>query len=290
VTKLRAKMQNGGLVRAINAWRGWAADEKKTRVMLARFAKRMLNAQVLASFASWYEYLELRRKLRYHLQEIFNRLTNGALYGAWGVWMGMVNAQRQVERDSNELQFMTGKAREEAEAKIADKERRKAKAMELIQRMAHGAQAKVFLDWKANVKEIKEERIKIKRFLMKMTMRCVVSALAQWTHFCKERKFLRSFLYRSLGGKEAKLKMAGFRRWKDTTRELKPLELVHGTVRRPPPAPFFFSPPHPTHRWSWTSWCRRSKLSWSRRWPRTSCSWPTSGTSRRTRWRPPSGT
>ncbi|GMH93971.1 hypothetical protein TrVE_jg11674, partial [Triparma verrucosa] len=230
IAKVAAKIQNGVLVRVINAWRSFTTENVRQRVLLERFGKKLKNSAILASFVSWLEWMEARNRLKYLAQQIFNRLTNGQTYAAFSVWLEEVERQRAIEKESKDLAFMNEKDREAAEAKIRERERKRAKALEAIQRALHGTVAKVFFAMKSDYQQAKAERVKIARFLTKMKMRCVVSAIATWTDYCAKRRFLKGVINRFVFGKSLRLLSAGFLHWRYTTNQLKQMELEHGTV------------------------------------------------------------
>ncbi|GMH51518.1 hypothetical protein TrRE_jg2619, partial [Triparma retinervis] len=230
IKKVAARMQNGVLVRVINAWRGFAQNSVREKVMLARFAKRLKNSAMISSFASWQEWIGLRQRLRYLTQKIVNRITNSEVFAAFNLWSGFVEQQMKEERFRKELQFMGIQEREAAEQILKDKERRRQKALEAIQKSLHGALAKTFIALKNHAAERKVERVKIARFLTKLKNRAAVSALSTWVDYCENRRFLRGIINRFVFGKAVRLQSAAWRHWKDTHAGLKQLELEHGTV------------------------------------------------------------
>jgi hypothetical protein len=127
VTRLRAKMQNSGLVRCLLSWAGYAKEEKENRVKLARFAMRLKNGCLIGAFSGWQEFVALRLRLRFLALKTFNRLANAQTFGAWEVWMGLVEEGREKERKEHELQFLTGKEREDELARLAEAEKKKQK-------------------------------------------------------------------------------------------------------------------------------------------------------------------
>ncbi|GMH72166.1 hypothetical protein TrLO_g7135, partial [Triparma laevis f. longispina] len=230
IARVAAKIQNGVLVRVINAWRSFTSENIRQRVLLARFGKKLKNSAMLASFVSWLEWLEARNRLKYLAQQIFNRLTNGQTYAAFGVWVEEIQRQKAIEKESTDLAFMNEKDREAAEAKIRERERKKQKGLEMIQRMVNGVLAKVFFAMKNDYQQAKAERVKIARFLTKIKMRCVVSAIATWVDYCAKRRFLKGVINRFVFGKSLRLLSAGFLHWRHTMHQLKQMELEHGTV------------------------------------------------------------
>jgi len=230
IAKVAARMQNGVLARVVNAWRGFAEGNKRERVLLARFGKRLKNSAMISSFSSWQEWIGMRRRLRFLTQKIVNRITNSEVFGAFNVWAGFVEQQIKEERFREELQFMGIKEREAADQVLKDKERRKQKAVEAIQKAMYGALAKTFIALKNFATKKKVERVKIARFLNKIKNRAAVWALSTWVEYCGNRRFLKGIINRFVFGKAIRLKSAAWRHWKDTHAGLKQLELEHGTV------------------------------------------------------------
>ena len=230
IKKVSARIHNRCLVMVLTAWKTMIESKKRERVMLARFGKRLRNAAALRSFTSWMEWIEARQRLRYLTQKIINRITNTEAFAAFNVWYDIVAKERAEENMKAELQFMGAKEREAAEQVLMDKERRKKRAMEAIQRAIHGTLAKVFFAIKEMAERQKVERVKIARFLGKIKNKEVSSAYSTWMDFCSKRRFLRGIIRRFVFGKGLRLQSAAWRHWKETAVALKQMELEHGTV------------------------------------------------------------
>ena len=230
ICRVAAKLQNGVLVRIINAWRSFAGEGKRQRVMLERFAKRLKNSQIIASFASWQEFVELRLKMKYYLQIIFNKLTMGSQFAAMDQWKCVAESAKKAEEEEKNSRYLSLQEQEQRKEKLEVAERKKRKGMEMIQRMMHGTMAKVFIAWREYAMKQKRDRVTLKRFVAKMNLRAAAKCFPVWLELVAERKFLRRFLTRMFLGKNAKVLLAGWKRWQGYVTEMQRLEHEHGVT------------------------------------------------------------
>jgi len=162
-------------------------DRKKYKQTLTRFTRRMRNAKAYGAFISWGKFVSLRKRLKYLAQKIFNKLTNGKLYGAWQKWSEVVDFAQAQDREQEELMYMNKQQQEKEMAKREEAERKNRKGMELIQRMMHGCLATTLQGWKEYAKTVKKERVTMKRFLAKMSLRAAAKCFPPWLEVSRER-------------------------------------------------------------------------------------------------------
>ena len=138
--------------------------------------------------------------------------------------------ERAREKEEEELKFMTAQGKEEEISRREKAERKKRKGMEMIQRMMHGTMAKVFIAWREYAMKQKRDRVTLKRFVAKMNLRAAAKCFPVWLELVAERKFLRRFLTRMFLGKNAKVLLAGWKRWQGYVTEMQRLEHEHGVT------------------------------------------------------------
>ncbi|GMH53576.1 hypothetical protein TrRE_jg871, partial [Triparma retinervis] len=214
-----AKIQNSLLARVYMNWVNYVTEEKRNRVTLARFAKRMQNSSLLASFASWIEYVYLRKRLKKLAFKVFNRIGNKQLYEGWAIWSSALHEVKQIEHDEMELRFASEADRQIAEAKKAEKERKRLHGLRTIQKLVHGALATTLGAWITYTKQCKHERMVIARFAKKLKYRQAQMCFSSWLEFCGTRDFLRRTLKRLFGGRTAKLLHGAFSMWYNDMKE-----------------------------------------------------------------------
>ena len=185
---------------------------------------------MIGAFAGWQEFVGLRLRLKYLATKTFNRLANAHTYGAWEVWTGALEEAREKERRENELQFLTGKEREEELARLAEAEKKKHKGLEMIQRMVNGCLASTLIAWKQFTVQSIKERVLLERFSRRMMMRAVNGCLLSWIGMVRERKWLRGLMKRMLGGKSMRQMRAALQVWVKYTSHQRELAHEHGVT------------------------------------------------------------
>lgn len=62
--KFLVRMKNAKAFKILKAWQSWIGEEKRYRVVVARFLKKMKNRELLGFFNKWTEFKSTRRWLR----------------------------------------------------------------------------------------------------------------------------------------------------------------------------------------------------------------------------------
>ena len=213
IRRVAARMQNSLLARVYMNWVQYVSEEKRNRVIVARFGKRMMNSAMISSWGSWIEFLELRKRLKYLAFKVFNRIGNKQLYEGWFIWSSALHEIKQIEHDEMEVRFASEADRQIAEAKKAEKERKRLHGLRTIQKLVHGALAMTLGAWIAYTKQCKHERMVIARFAKKLKNRQAAKCFSSWLEYCGTRDFLRRTLRRLFGGRSAKLMHGAFNIW-----------------------------------------------------------------------------
>jgi len=98
---------------------------------------------------------------------------------------------------------------------------KKDRAVAVVIRMTLGKVLSAFTCWKEVVEKDKHDEQLLRKFVKRMYFRGVVKAIDCWKEVVHERKFLRRFMQRMLGGRDINMKSAGFRTWVDSVRGYK---------------------------------------------------------------------
>jgi len=192
-TKMRrfvAKWRNATVAKCFLAWQIDSAEEKRNRVVLGRFLQRMQNNVLAKCFVGWGWFARENIKERGILKKFRARMQNMCAARAFASWVAFKLESRRV----------------------------KVVAFKVMARVGNVLLAAAFGKWSHNyVSELEEEkeaerqRKVLEKFVNRMQLSCVVKCVGQWREFVRERKFLRLFVGRMVGGMYFALMGDGFR-------------------------------------------------------------------------------
>lgn len=125
-------------------------------------------------------------------------------------------AFNSLARESRAHQRWLAENRAAAEAR-SGQDRRLQAAQRAIARMRNACLVRCLKGWVAFTGQEKRNRGLLEKFTRRFQLRAAHSAINQWREHARERKGLRGFLNRMVGGRATNLLSAGFRKWKEST-------------------------------------------------------------------------
>ena len=191
--------QHKSLVTTYNAWKRFTLQQVHDKTIMKKFVIRMVHAKLMAPFHSWVEHAETMRRNEQLMQKWGRRWRNRTVVRTLEGWKEFVKVSK--EENNEQLQW---------ERKVSS----------VLKKMMNGKLLGLFNTWRDSALEQKQNRAIVSKFVKRMQMSGAVRALAQWRGMVGVRKWLRRIMGRMLGGREAKLLLAGWTTWRMKVKEM----------------------------------------------------------------------
>jgi len=219
---LHAKLNAG-----FQGWKANINEMKRHEQIVVKFGNRIR----LSSAGKALQTLKANKDERQFLRKFLNRFVGGkrsrdlsAGINKWKEvtrWLKNHGLESEISALQDELDDLT-ETLSMYEARYAKELlAKKDKARRVIAKLLNG---KIMVAWEVWVdfvkQEIHNEEIRLK-FAKKLRYRGAMKALSNWKLMVSERRFLRRFLVRMIGGKKQALKAAAIRTWLDSVRGYK---------------------------------------------------------------------
>ena len=99
-------MQQSSLLAAFSSWSEFAIVNKRNKLIVIRFAKRMMGNNLGKTFDFWYTFTMSRIRARHLTKLTFSRLLNGKKLSAFRIWTRFVDKVLEVERKNKQVSAM----------------------------------------------------------------------------------------------------------------------------------------------------------------------------------------
>jgi len=228
------KMVNVRLNSAFMSWVDLVDKIKRDESIVVKIAARIRYRGVSMSLTRWKELVSTRKWLRRFCVRMVGGTRIKWLSMGMEKWKQGVNSCEKEDAENrvnelieeleeiNERFSASQETLEMYEARYATELRAKrGRTMHVMVRLMHGKMLPAFACWKEGVDKVKRDEELLKKFVKKMYLRGAVKAIACWKEVVGERKFLRRFMNRMLGGRDLALKSAAIRTWCDSVRGYK---------------------------------------------------------------------
>ena len=227
--KVIGRIRNACLVRCLNGWIEFIKEEKRVRVVLGRFVRRMELNGVNKCINQWKEYRLTRVRMRGFLKRMVGGRRFSLMGGGFAKWKDVVCnalsndtlANLLAERDStiDSLQTRLEQTLRTTEGAAIDIKNGKLKRT--IHRMLGTAVSSGFFLWHKHISILRRREEVIQKAGRRWRMQVAVHCFNNWAQNARIRKWLRGIMRRMLGGKEDRMKSAAFRQMKLVYERLK---------------------------------------------------------------------
>ena len=247
--KMIQKMMHGCLATTLQGWKEFVKNEKHYRVVMARFAKKLHMRCANSAYMQWCHYVKERKWLR----GLLNRLLGGKevmmMSAAFKSWQGAASAateaelHQEIDAYASENEVLKDQL-EELQAKFAvmegsmgeilksKQEQAMRSAQKMIRLMKGKAMTSCYFAWCTFVKEAKEERTKMERFLAKWKNQGISKCYMAWQQYIAEEKRYRYLVKRFVSRMNNGVIFRIFAQWQELVAENKHNRIVIGRFRK----------------------------------------------------------
>ena len=118
--KFLARIKNARAFKILKAWQSWVSEEKRYRVVVARFLLKIKNREILGFFNRWVEMRQMRRWLRGMINKACGGKEMQAKMGGFRRWQTVVRDMRVLESFAGSADEIERLKKAMAEANQAD--------------------------------------------------------------------------------------------------------------------------------------------------------------------------
>ena len=217
VKKYAARLFKASLSKVYLAWTAYVQQKKYHKIVVARFRSRYNNYNVFISINSWKAFVAERGKLRSFVKRWIAKQQNANLLSGWNKWVLYVHTIKRYEAMS-----LAEKVKEDQRILILKKNTQT--VFRTLQTMIDSNLSYGFNEWRRWVEQERVNSVIIKRYILKMQNQSMLGSYLRWVDHVIERREMRMFIRRMLGGKRDQQLSAGFNSWRDLTLYLREQE------------------------------------------------------------------
>ena len=145
-----------------------AAEAKRERVALARFAARWANRPAAMAMAAWITFVEEQHQSRRLMTGVLRRLCTGKLGSAYNSWRAFVATEKLEETRRRKFAWFRNKLLRGSEARaleawrfyVTERQRIRALVWRVLSRLSNGKLGASFTSWIAYSHAMREEEHK----------------------------------------------------------------------------------------------------------------------------------
>jgi hypothetical protein len=228
VSSILKKMMNGKLLSIFNTWRETVLEIIDHRRIVTKFVKRMQLSGCMRAIGQWRDMVKTRKWLRRLMGRMLGSREVKLLTAGWTTWRLKVkemsdNGMKRIIvalEDSLAEQRITLEAQSDQINELEEHIRsmfgdKQDKAVQVLVKMLHAQLNAAFMTWLDRVEELRRHEHIIQKTSNRIRLNSASQAMNTMKEFYKQRKFLKKFMVRMVGGRRVKMLAAGMERWKE---------------------------------------------------------------------------